>query len=93
MSFNPPGEDTTDVEQQDFRDMRRFYLYRHEDESGISGEGLIACGVAFPDPNGRVVLGWLTEINSVAVYDSIDDLLDLHGHDGKTEIVFPQDVE
>lgn len=86
-----PEPDTADADLGTFREMRRFYLVRHEDETGISGEGLIACGVAFPDPNGRVILGWLTEINSVAVYDSIDELIELHGHDGKTKVVFPTD--
>lgn len=94
VPFNPPsgGDGDVPIDQQDWRDMRRFYLYRHADESGVSGEGLVACGVSFPDPNNQVVLGWLTEINSVAVYDSIDDLLELHGHDGKTEIVFPEEM-
>jgi hypothetical protein len=84
-------QDSADTDFEKFHEMRRFYLVRHEDETGISGEGLIACGVVFPEPNRRVILGWLTEINSVAVCDSVDELIELHGHDGKTEIVFPTD--
>jgi hypothetical protein len=64
-----------------------FQLYRREDESGVSGEGTVAFGVKFPEPNGRVVLGWVTDFNSVAVYDSMDDMKDIHGHGGKTSIV------
>lgn len=67
---------------------RTFHIYRYEDESGISGTGVIACGVQFPPPNGRVILGWLTDINSVAVYNSVKELEHLHGHDGKSEVIW-----
>lgn len=66
---------------------RRFKLVRHEDESGVSGTGTVAYGVAFPEPNGRAVLGWVTEVNSVAVYSSLAEVREIHGHDGKTEVV------
>lgn len=65
--------------------MNRFLLHRLEDESGISGEGIIAEGVQFT--NGTVVLVWLTEVRSIAaIYDSIDVMDQIHGHNGKTVI-------
>lgn len=63
---------------------RRFVLNRLEDETGISGVGLVAQGVEFED--GQCVLRWLTEHRSTAVYPSVDTLLHLHGHSGKTRV-------
>lgn len=76
------------LDPREFQAMRRFYLHRKHDASGVSGTGIVAAGVAFPEPNGRVLLGWLTDTNSVAVYDSTQDLRDIHGHDGGTDLVF-----
>lgn len=64
-----------------------FQLYRREDASGVSGTGTVAYGIEFPYPNQCAVLGWVTDTNSVAVYDSIDDVEEIHGHSGKTTIV------
>jgi hypothetical protein len=66
--------------------MRLFRLHRIEDVSGVSGIGIVAEGVVFSD--GTVALRWLTETSSTAVYDSIEDARAVHGHDGKTEIVW-----
>ena len=65
---------------------RLFTLRRTEDESGISGVGDVAEGVEFS--NGKCVLCWITQYRSVAVYDSIRELDAIHGHNGKTEIVW-----
>ena len=65
--------------------MNRFVLQRLEDETGISGEGFIAEGVQFS--NGTVVLVWLTKIRSIAaIYESIEIMNQIHGHNGKTLI-------
>ncbi len=64
--------------------MRRFILYRHQDETGISGIGIVAEGVRFSD--GRVVLMWLTRVRSVVFYDAMEDVIAIHGHQGKTEV-------
>jgi hypothetical protein len=66
--------------------IRPFYMFRHEDQSGISGTGIVATGVQFP--NGRVVLQWCSYRNSLEVHDSITNLEEIHGHAGKTEIIF-----
>jgi len=64
-----------------------FQLYRKEDESGVSGEGTVAFGLRFPEPNGGVVLGWMSDQNSVAIYDSIADVEAIHGHGGATVVI------
>lgn len=63
---------------------RRFALRREEDETGVSGVGIVAVGVEFAD--GRCVLRWRTEKTSTACYDSISDVEAIHGHNGKTRI-------
>jgi hypothetical protein len=63
---------------------RRFTLERHQDETGISGTGTVAWGLWFPDS--RCVLRWTTSTASTAVYDSLDDVRAIHGHEGKTEV-------
>jgi len=70
--------------------IKTFLLVRDIDMSGVSGVGVVACGVVFP--TGKAVLNWLTETSSVAVYDSIEDLIFIHGHDGKTRVVYGNGV-
>lgn len=68
--------------------MEVFALHRGEDESGVSGTGVVAYGWKLPEPNGRVILAWMTEPHdSVAVYDSMGAVKSLHGHGGSTQIV------
>ena len=62
--------------------MRRFELFRREDESGVSGTGVVALGVMWPD--GHCALRWQTERRSTAVYTSVEDLIAIHGHEGRT---------
>lgn len=68
---------------------RRFVLNRLEDETGISGVGLVAWGVEFPD--GRVVMRWSSEHRSTAFYDSMNDVVVIHGHNGKTRVDWVDD--
>ena len=63
---------------------RLFVLRRLVDATGISGTGIVAQGVLFA--NDKCALAWVTEWTSVAVYDSIDDVEAVHGHDGQTVI-------
>jgi hypothetical protein len=67
---------------------RSFLLVRDEDETGISGTGVVAEGVEFT--NGKVVLGWLGNlaVPSLGVFDSIEQVEQVHGHSGKTRIEF-----
>lgn len=66
--------------------MRLFYLQRDEDETGISGTGTVAEGVEFDD--GQCVISWLTRYHSVAIYPNVDELEAIHGHGGKTKVVW-----
>ena len=65
-------------------EMRRFVLVREHDVSGVSGVGLVAEGVRFS--NGVVSLHWLRDPGAIALYDTIGDLLAVHGHNGHTEV-------
>ncbi|WKV74240.1 hypothetical protein AW27_023650 [Streptomyces sp. PCS3-D2] len=66
---------------------RRFYLNRHTDVSGISGTGVVADGVLWPD--GTASVRWRGDHPSVVFWDrgqlSVDHV---HGHGGATEIVW-----
>ena len=64
--------------------MRRFVLWRHEDVSGVSGTGMVAEGVEFSD--GRVVLRWRGSHPSFTLFKSVQDLVAVHGHQGRTEV-------
>lgn len=66
--------------------MRLFQLLRHEDESGVSGTGVVAEGVQFSDK--KCALSWLTSKSSKGFYDCIEHIVDIHGHGGKTVIVW-----
>ena len=68
-----------------------FELYRRVDETGVSGVGVVAHGVQFVD--GLVVLRWLGDLVSTSIYKDIDTTMAIHGHDGKTEIVWREEVQ
>lgn len=70
--------------------MRTFHVYRDEDVSGISGTGLIAEGVLFS--NGKVVTNWLSMHKIVEFSDSMAEWQAVHGHDGKTRVVWDDEV-
>lgn len=66
---------------------QRFVLDRIEDETGVSGTGIVAVGVRFPD--GKCVTRWCSqgsEIHQTCVWDSIDHVKRVHGHGGKTTV-------
>ena len=66
--------------------MKLFILNRKEDETGVSGTGIVAQGVEFD--NGKCVLTWLSKITSIIIYESIQDIEQIHGHGGKTLVEF-----
>lgn len=66
--------------------MQNFYLFRKEDNTGVSGIGFVAEGTVFK--NGKIVMAWRTEHTSVCLYDSMDTLLKIHGHEGKTQLLW-----
>jgi hypothetical protein len=65
---------------------RLFVLDRDTDVSGISGTGVVADGVVWP--NEMVTLCWRGENPSVVVWQSLDAAMAIHGHDGATRCVF-----
>jgi hypothetical protein len=58
-----------------------------EDVSGTSGVGKVAEGCLFTD-TGEVVVHWMGEHSCINIYHSICDVEYIHGHQGKTKIVF-----
>jgi hypothetical protein len=67
---------------------RLFRLERAEDESGVSGTGHVADGVAWHD--GTCTVHWRTEHTSTTVYRDFTTVLAIHGHGGKTIAVFAE---
>jgi hypothetical protein len=69
-------------------DHRRFVLMRDEDETGVSGTGVVAEGVLF---SGDVAaLRWTSQWpTSVVFHDrGMEAVEAVHGHGGKTRIVW-----
>ena len=74
---------------------RRFQLVRNEDYSGVSGTGVVATGIAYP--NGAVHMMWFNQENdSLEIEENgfsfkpapsgVDATVSIHGHEGRTEI-------
>jgi hypothetical protein len=68
------------------RHVKLLHLERDEDPTGISGTGVVAYGCQFADQT--IVLRWDTQVRSTVFYDSIEDLITITGHDGKTRVVW-----
>jgi len=70
------------------RPTRRFELHRITDITGVSGTGVVADGVVFPD--GVVALRWRSDWpTSVVFHDrGIESVQAVHGHGGATRIVW-----
>lgn len=68
-----------------------FCLYRRQDVSGVSGTGVVAVGCEFPD--GLVVLRWTSAWPTSVVFHErgIESVKAIHGHDGRTEVVWLSD--
>jgi len=66
--------------------MRRFHLIRDVDETGISGTGTVCEGVQFS--SGECALRWMTPIWSCVFYLNIAAVEFIHGHEGRTRIVW-----
>lgn len=64
---------------------RRFRLVRKIDVTGLSGCGVVAFGVRFPD--GAAVTRWHNaEIAQTCVWANVGDVLNVHGHNGATRL-------
>lgn len=69
--------------------MKRFYLQRNTDASGVSGCGKVAEGCQFD--TGWCALVWLTGKAAMSYYPDIETLEGIHGHQGMTKVVFVDD--
>jgi hypothetical protein len=65
--------------------IRPFYLERIEDESNVSGTGVVAVGAIYP--SGICIVEWLSFTTSLNQYKNIDHVKEVHGHGGKTKVV------
>ena len=71
---------------------RLFHLIRDEDHTGVSGTGIVAEGVVFS--TGRVALHWISSnLSSTALHDSLENVQAIHGHGGKTRVVFLDELD
>lgn len=61
---------------------RRFELVRDEDVSGLSGTGVVVEGVLWTD--GTVSTRWRGQVHSFGNWNSMENLVSVHGHQGKT---------
>ena len=66
--------------------MKRFYLQRNVDASGVSGTGKIAEGCLFD--NGWCALVWLTDKTTLSYYPDVEAIESIHGHGGATKVVW-----
>lgn len=66
--------------------MKRGYLDRREDVSGYSGTGQVSEFAISSD--GRIANFWPT---GVQFFNSLEDMMKVHGHDGKTIAVILDD--
>lgn len=65
---------------------RIFQLERLEDVSGMSGTGIVAEGTQYHD--GQCTLSWFGHFHSLEIHPSIEQLEYLHGHGGRTKVVW-----
>lgn len=69
---------------------RLFRLERDVDHTGVSGVGIVADGVLWPD--GTVTLRWCGDRPSTVNWASLDDARHVHGHGGATRFVFADNM-
>lgn len=69
---------------------RRFQLHRDKDISGVSGVGVVAEGVQFPD--GSCAMRWPALTSgakaATAIWPDVESIELVHGHNGATRVVF-----
>lgn len=67
---------------------RAFILQRDLDVTGVSGVGVVAWGVEFPD--GVCALRWTSQWPTSVVFhdEGMEGVKAVHGHDGKTRVIF-----
>lgn len=71
--------------------IRRFHLHRDTDVSGVSGTGKVAEGAEFS--GGKCALMFLSHLIGVEIWDNMHVMLSVHGHGGKTKVVWDDPAE
>lgn len=71
--------------------MKAFYIRRDLDVHGNTGTGIVAEGVIFE--GGKCVLRWLHAVASIVTFDKIEDVVSIHGHDGKSVVVLGEIIK
>lgn len=66
--------------------IKTFYLNRMTDVNGLSGTGIVAVGVVYP--NGKAHMQWISFKSSFEMHESVESLIDIHGHGGATQLVW-----
>ena len=66
--------------------MRRFVLIRVEGPTRVSGTDEVAEGTVFS--SGLAVIHWLRDPFAMGVYQTLDDVISVHGHEGQTQLHF-----
>lgn len=67
--------------------LKRFVLNRKEDATGVSGTGIVCEGVQFSD--GSISARWTDKkLTSVEFHKDIDNFEKIHGHGGKSKVVW-----
>lgn len=75
-----------DTFRSDGSPFRRFYLWRMEDETGISRTGRVLEGVL--TQSGEVIVQWRPPLTSTAIYKDFDTFMAIHVecHPSKNEV-------
>lgn len=66
--------------------MKIFNLVREQDNTGISGLGIVASGVEFDD--GLCVLRWKGEYKTTVIHESIESIKKINCSHSKSTIVY-----
>jgi hypothetical protein len=66
--------------------IKTFHLMRHTDHSGLSGIGIVAVGVVWP--NGKAHMQWTSFRASFEIHENVENLMEIHGHNGSTELIW-----
>lgn len=74
--------------KEDGKPMRRFYLRRMKDETGVSRTGRVLEGVLCQD--GKVFTQWRPPHSTMGIYNSLDEFITIHvrAHPSCSEIVW-----
>ena len=77
------------------RGIQSFTVYRTEDETGVSGDGIVIEGVRMA--TGQCVIHWLypPPRGGIAIFDSMDDFIKVHinPHPSNKTIITYEDGE